>query len=110
MSEPRVIWYEDSTMMAVHRQLVKAGMEKARQEGKHIGRPRVTERPEFIESYHTVLMQIREGTLSRRKAARQLDIGYATLKRLSRCPAGVGRTTRYRSIAYTACGCEIMHW
>jgi hypothetical protein len=62
--------------------LVKAGMDRARQQGKHIGRPRVTDRPEFIESYHTVLIQIREGTLSRRKAARQLDIGYASLKRL----------------------------
>jgi transposase len=82
VSEPRVIWYEDSRMMAVHRQLVKDGMERARQQGKHIGRPRVTDRPEFIGSYRTALMQIREGTLSRRKAARQLDIGYATLKRL----------------------------
>jgi transposase len=90
MSEPRVIWYEDSRMMAVHRQLVKAGMEKARQQGKRIGRPRVTDRPQFIESYHTVLMQIREGTLSRRKAARQLNIGYATLKRY--LDAGPGPT------------------
>jgi len=81
MSEPRVIWYEDSGMMAVHRTLVKAGMERARQQGKHIGRPRVADRPEFIESYHTAVMQIREGILSRRKAAKQLSIGYATLKR-----------------------------
>ena len=82
VSEPRVIWYEDSRMMAVHRELVRAGMERARLQGKRIGRPRVTERPEFVDHYQTALTQIRAGTLSHRKAAKQLDIGYATLKRL----------------------------
>ena len=82
VSEPKVIWYEDSKMMAVHRELVRAGMERARLQGKRIGRPRVTERPEFVDHYHTALTQIRAGTLSHRKAAKQLDIGYATLKRL----------------------------
>ena len=82
MPEPRVIWYEDSRMMAVHRELVRAGMERARLQGKRIGRPRVTERPEFVDHYQTALTQIRAGTLSHRKAAKQLDIGYATLKRL----------------------------
>lgn len=41
---PRVIWYEDSTTMQRHRQRVKDGMEKARQDGRQIGRPRVADR------------------------------------------------------------------
>ena len=80
--EPRVIWYEDTKMMAIHRQLVRAGMERARQLGKRIGRPRVTERPEFLDKYQDVMQQINAGGLSRRQAAKQLRIGYATLKRL----------------------------
>jgi len=80
--EPRVIWYEDTKMMAIHRQLVRAGMERARQRGKRIGRPRVTERPEFLNKYQDVMQRINAGVLSRRQAAKQLSIGYATLKRL----------------------------
>jgi len=40
--QTRVIWYEDSALLQRHGALVKAGMEKARREGKHIGRPRVS--------------------------------------------------------------------
>jgi hypothetical protein len=82
ISEPRVIWYEDTQMMAIHRQMVRAGMERARQAGKRIGRPRVTERPEFLKHYESVVNRIHNGQLSRRRAAKELEIGYATLKRL----------------------------
>jgi len=41
------IWYEDPARKQVHWDLVGAGMERARQQGKRIGRPRVNERPEF---------------------------------------------------------------
>jgi transposase len=78
----RVIWYEDSEMKRIHRELVKAGMERARQRGKHIGRPRVTERSEFGQRLASVMDRISLGELSRRQASRELDIGYATLKRL----------------------------
>src|ERR687892_1287062 len=37
------IWYEDLARKQVHRDLVLAGMERARQRGKHIGRPRLTD-------------------------------------------------------------------
>ena len=80
--EPRVIWYEDTKMMAIHRELVRAGMERARQRGKRIGRPRVTERPELLARYQEVMQQVNCGRLSRRQAAKRLKIGYATLKRL----------------------------
>ena len=76
------IWYEDPARKQVHRDLVVAGMERARQQGKRIGRPRVSERPEFEQLYTKVLELLGSGGLSRRQAARELGIGYATLKRL----------------------------
>ncbi len=69
-------------MLAIHRELVKSGMERARQQGKRIGRPRVSERPEFSQRFADVAERISRGQLSRRQAARELAIGYATLKRL----------------------------
>ena len=76
------IWYKDSTRKRVHRDLVMAGMERARQQGKRIGRPRVSERPEFEQLFAAVVERIGSGGISRRQAARELGIGYATLKRL----------------------------
>lgn len=46
------------------------------------GRPMVTDRPGFLRRYKTILEQLNAGEISRRGAARELDIGYATLKRL----------------------------
>jgi transposase len=80
--QTKVICYEDSAMKHIHRELVKAGMERARKDGKRIGRPRVTERPEFLQQFATVIQRIGPGGLSRRQAATELAIGYATLKRL----------------------------
>ena len=37
------IWYEDPGKKRLHRDLVRAGMERARQEGRHIGRPRLSD-------------------------------------------------------------------
>ena len=76
------IWYEDPTRKQLHRDLVLAGMERAREQGKRIGRPRVSERPEFEQHYTKAVERIGLGGLSRRQAARELGIGYATLKRL----------------------------
>ncbi len=57
-------------------------MERARQQGKRIGRPSVIEREGFAQQFAAVVERLGKGTLSRRKAAKQLDVGYATLKRL----------------------------
>jgi len=57
-------------------------MERARLQGKHIGRPKVTEREGFPQQFEAMVERIRSGDISRRRAARELDIGYATLKRL----------------------------
>lgn len=64
------------------RERVKAGMDRARRQGKRIGRPRVTERRGFEKRFGAVLVRINSGELSKRKAARELGIGQATLKRL----------------------------
>jgi DNA invertase Pin-like site-specific DNA recombinase len=60
---------------------VKAGMENARAKGTKIGRPKVTERPAFIRKWPTVRAEVLAGTLSRRRAAKKLRIGFATLQR-----------------------------
>ena len=72
-------------------------MERVRQSGKRIGRPsaaaesediqfeesdRVSDETGFAENFTEVLKRIESGTLSRRKAALALGIGYAILKRL----------------------------
>jgi putative DNA-invertase from lambdoid prophage Rac len=61
---------------------VKLGMEKARAQGHRIGRPRVTDRKGFNSRYGAILERLSQGLVSRRKAAQELNIGYATLKRL----------------------------
>jgi DNA invertase Pin-like site-specific DNA recombinase len=64
------------------RERVKAGMDRARKQGKRIGRPRVTDRKGFRPRLQIVLERLADGSLSRRKAAKELKIGYATLKRI----------------------------
>jgi len=64
------------------RERVKAGMERAARQGKKIGRPRVTDRRGFQTRSKTILERLSAGDISRRQAAKELDIGYATLKRL----------------------------
>ena len=80
--QPKIIWYVDPEMKRAHRDLVKAGMERARQQGKRIGRPRVTERPDFYQRLSAIRERLSLGELSKRKAAKELAIGYATLDRL----------------------------
>jgi hypothetical protein len=80
--QPKIIWYVDPEMKRAHRDLVKAGMEKARKLGKRIGRPRVNERPDFEHHLAAVLQRLNLREISRNQAAKELDIGYATLKRI----------------------------
>jgi transposase len=75
-------WYLDHVKKSIHGELIQAGMERARQQGKRIGRPSVTERDGFVQRFTAVMERIEQGEISRRRAARELDIGYATLKRL----------------------------
>jgi DNA invertase Pin-like site-specific DNA recombinase len=64
------------------RERVRAGMERARRQGHHIGRPRVTDRRGFSQRFGDILERLASGEMSRRRAAQDLGIGYATLKRL----------------------------
>ena len=64
------------------RERVKAGMDRARKEGRQIGRPKVTSRRGFQKSFGAILERLRAGDVSRRQAAKELNIGYATLHRL----------------------------
>ena len=64
------------------RERVKAGMDRARRQGKQIGRPKVMDRRGFRNRFGAVLERLSAGDISRRKAAKELGIGYATLKRL----------------------------
>lgn len=64
------------------RERVKAGMERAVRQGKRIGRPRVTERRGFKTRYKAVVERLSTGEISRHRAAKELGVGYATLKRL----------------------------
>ncbi len=64
------------------RERVKAGMDRARRQGRQIGRPRVTDRRGFNKRFGDILERLDGGDISRRQAAIELNIGYATLKRL----------------------------
>lgn len=63
------------------RERVKAGMERARREGKRVGRPPASERERFQRLWPEVLVALRDGTLSKKRAAKKLGVGYATLTR-----------------------------
>ena len=68
----------------------KQQVSRARRQGKRIGRPGVTDRRGFDRRFGAILERLSSGELSRRKAAFELGIGYATLKRLidAQEPAG----------------------
>jgi len=57
-------------------------MERARAQGHQIGRPRVMDRKGFKRRFGVVLARLKLGQVSRSQAAKELGIGYATLKRL----------------------------
>lgn len=61
---------------------VRAGMDRARRQGVHIGRPPVTARQGFAEKWATVRAELKTGRISRSEAAHRLGRGYATVLRL----------------------------
>ena len=61
---------------------VRAGMERAKRQGKSIGRPRVMEREQVRLMLPEVRARIESGEISRNQAAKMLGIGKATLLRL----------------------------
>ena len=53
-----------------------------RSQGIKIGRPRVVDRKGFDRRFGAILERLNGGDISRCQAAKDLNIGYATLKRL----------------------------
>src|SRR5918992_849529 len=68
--------------LELNREKVKAGMERARRQGHRIGRSKVTDREGFSKRLGDIPQRLIKGDISRRQAAKELNIGYATLKRL----------------------------
>ena len=54
------------------RERVKAGMDRARRQGKRIGRPSVWDRRGFNRRFGAILERLNDGDISRRKAAEEL--------------------------------------
>ncbi len=57
-------------------------MDEKQISGPKPGRPRVIDRPGFNRSFQAIFERLERHEISRRQAAKKLDIGYATLKRL----------------------------
>jgi len=56
---------------------VRAGMERARKQGKHLGRPRVVN-----GEWETVRPMVESGKVSQREAARMLKVSQSTVSRM----------------------------
>jgi hypothetical protein len=76
------IWWEDPVRKNKHRELTRAGMERARLAGKRIGVPTVEEREGFAEKFALVLVQLEKKAITRKQAAKELGISGPTLKRV----------------------------
>jgi len=76
------IWYKDPVRKNKHRELTRAGMERARQAGKLIGVLPVEKREGFAEKFALVLVQLEQKAITRRQAAEELGISGPTLKRV----------------------------
>lgn len=64
------------------RERVRAGMERAKKEGKHVGRPRVTDRARVMREWPRIRARIEAGEMSRAEAARHLGVGKTTVVRM----------------------------
>ncbi len=62
---------------------VKAGMDRAKRQGRTLGRPKAEERPEVRRRWPEVKAGLEAGTLSLRAAARYLGVGTATVRRMA---------------------------
>ena len=75
-------WFEDPVRRNKHRELTRAGMERARQAGKQIGMPPVEEREGFAERFAPILAQLERKVITRKQAAKEFGISGPTLKRI----------------------------
>ncbi len=61
---------------------VRAGMDRARRQGRRLGRPGGTRQEGFSERWRELVPQIHGGAVSRRQAARVLGVSRTTIDRL----------------------------
>jgi transposase len=78
----RKIWWEDSEQRRLHGEQTKAGLVKARERGKRLGRPRVDESLGFDERFSLVFERITSGEMTRTNAAREMAMSSGTLRRV----------------------------
>lgn len=64
----------------------RAGIDRARRQGKRVGRPPVTDRPGFAARWAEIRLEVEAGEITHGAAARRLGIGHATLLRLLASP------------------------
>jgi len=67
--------------LEIIRERVKAGMDRAKQEGKAIGRPPITTHPEKWARVQAAVAAVEAGDLSYRKAAQQFGVSVSTIQR-----------------------------
>ena len=67
---------------AILRERVKAGMDRARREGKHIGRRFRSEEERIARQWPVMLRRIEAGEISMRGAAKELRVSEATVRRM----------------------------
>jgi len=78
----RKMWYEDSELRRLHGEQTKAGLVKARERGKRLGRPKVDETPGFELRSSSILKRISAGEITRTQAAKELGLSPGTLTRV----------------------------
>jgi DNA invertase Pin-like site-specific DNA recombinase len=61
---------------------VRAGMDRARRQGRRLGRPGGTSQEGFGERWRELVPEIRAGAVSRRRASRALGVSRTTIDRL----------------------------
>ena len=68
--------------LATLRERVKAGMDRARRQGRHLGRPMAMERPEVRRAWASLAADVAAGRVSVSEAARRMGVGRATISRM----------------------------
>lgn len=63
------------------RERVTAGMERARKEGKAIGRPKIADDPQKAQRLHEAVTSVQSGTLSYRQAAATYRVSVSSIQR-----------------------------
>jgi DNA invertase Pin-like site-specific DNA recombinase len=78
------------------RERVKAGMEKARADGRTIGRPRRLTTPQEHRHWRLVVEALRAGHITRKEAAKKLGVRYATFQKSLSSDASAALVARPR--------------